>query len=176
MKLSLLFTWISGYVQKWFILRFRLHNVSVNHRRIGLYIGAQSSWGGTTFLPEKYVWKINKIPEFYTILARKNYHNTRIFYYICPKKITKFLDFTWFLPENSRILHKKLPEFFSEFQGARALPCPPSPTPMEYSAKLEVEMLHSASVFYVMVGFFQQERAWWLQFSVSDLAFPCRGC
>ena len=32
---------------------------------------AQSTLGGTTFLPEKYVWKINKMPEFYMILARK---------------------------------------------------------------------------------------------------------
>jgi len=34
-------------------------------------VGAQSSLGGTTFLPEKYVWKINKLPEFYVILTRK---------------------------------------------------------------------------------------------------------
>jgi len=33
--------------------------------------GAQSTLGGMTFLPEKYVWKINKMPEFYMILARK---------------------------------------------------------------------------------------------------------
>jgi len=38
--------------------------------RIG--VGAQSTvGGGTTFLPEKYVWKINEMPEFYMILARK---------------------------------------------------------------------------------------------------------
>jgi len=34
-------------------------------------VGAQSTLGGTAFLPEKYVRKINKILEFYTILARK---------------------------------------------------------------------------------------------------------
>ena len=34
-------------------------------------VGAQSTLGGTTFLPEKYVWKINKMPEFYMILSRK---------------------------------------------------------------------------------------------------------
>ena len=47
-------------------------------------VGAQSTLGGTTFLPEKYVWKINKIPEFYMILVRKicKYPN---FYNISPK-------------------------------------------------------------------------------------------
>ena len=47
-------------------------------------VGAQSTLGGTTFLPEKYVWKINKMPEFYIILAQKiaKYPN---FYDICPK-------------------------------------------------------------------------------------------
>jgi len=34
-------------------------------------VGAQSTLGVTTFLPEKYVWKINKMPEFYMIFARK---------------------------------------------------------------------------------------------------------
>jgi len=37
--------------------------------RIG--VGAQSTIGGTKFLPEKYVLKISKMPEFYMILARK---------------------------------------------------------------------------------------------------------
>jgi len=27
-------------------------------------VGAQSTLGGMTFLPEMYVWKINKMPEF----------------------------------------------------------------------------------------------------------------
>jgi len=58
--------------------------------RIG--VGAQSTLGGTKFLPEKYVLKINKMPEFYMTLARKvsKYPN---FYYICPKNL-----------QNSRIL------------------------------------------------------------------------
>ena len=34
-------------------------------------VGAQSTLGGKTFLPEKYVWKINKMPEFCMILAPK---------------------------------------------------------------------------------------------------------
>ena len=37
----------------------------------------------TTFLPEKYVWKINKIPEFYMIFARK----VSEFYGIIARKI-----------------------------------------------------------------------------------------
>jgi len=34
-------------------------------------VGAQSTLGGTPFMAEKYVWKINKMPEFYVILAWK---------------------------------------------------------------------------------------------------------
>jgi len=34
-------------------------------------VGAQSTLGGKTFLPEKYVWKINQMAEFYMILTRK---------------------------------------------------------------------------------------------------------
>jgi len=34
-------------------------------------VGAQSTLGGTQFLPEIYVLKISKMPEFYIILARK---------------------------------------------------------------------------------------------------------
>jgi len=36
---------------------------------INIGVGAQSTLGGKIFLPEKYVWKINKMPEFYMILA-----------------------------------------------------------------------------------------------------------
>ena len=73
-------------------------------------VGAQSTLGGTTFLPEKYVWKINKLPEFYTILARK---------------LTKFPKCTWFLPENSRILHKISPKNFPRILGGHVPPYPP---------------------------------------------------
>jgi len=46
-------------------------------------------------MPEKYVLKINKMPEFYTVFAEKlsKYPN---FYDICPppkKKLTKLHDF-----------------------------------------------------------------------------------
>jgi len=34
-------------------------------------VGVQSTLGGTKFLPEKYVLKISKLPEFYMILAQK---------------------------------------------------------------------------------------------------------
>ena len=34
-------------------------------------VGAQSTLGGTKFLPENYVLKISKMPEFYIILAQK---------------------------------------------------------------------------------------------------------
>ena len=51
---------------------------------------------GGTFLPEKYVWKINnKMPEFYMILARKIITIPEFLLYL-PEKLTKF---TWFSPE-----------------------------------------------------------------------------
>jgi len=34
-------------------------------------VGAQSTFGGKTFLPENICMKIKKIPEFYMIYARK---------------------------------------------------------------------------------------------------------
>ena len=34
-------------------------------------VGAQSTLGGHIFARKKYVWKINKMPEFYIIFARK---------------------------------------------------------------------------------------------------------
>ena len=51
-------------------------------------VRAQSTLGGKTFLPEKYVWKINKMPEFYIIFARK---------------ISKIPEFLWYLPEVNKI-------------------------------------------------------------------------
>jgi len=38
-------------------------------------VGAQSTLGGKTFCPKIYVGKINKIPEFYVIFARKIFQN-----------------------------------------------------------------------------------------------------
>ena len=65
-------------------------------------VGAQSTLGGHDSLPEKYVWKINEMPEFYTIFARK---------------IIKIPEIVWYFPKNQqnfRILHDfcpKMPEF-----------------------------------------------------------------
>jgi len=66
-----------------------------------LGIGAQSTLGGTTFLPEKNMYE----------------------------KLTKCQNFTRFLPENARIIARKIffPIFFF-WGGARAVP--PFPTPM----------------------------------------------
>jgi len=70
-------------------------------RRIG--VRAQSTLGGKTFFPEKYVWKINKMPEFYVIVARKIINIPEFLWYL-PEKLTKFPNFTWFL--------LKTPEFY----------------------------------------------------------------
>ena len=43
---------------------------------------------GQAFLLEKYVWKINKMPVFDMIIARKKYQNTRIVM-IFARKINK---------------------------------------------------------------------------------------
>jgi len=57
--------------------------------------------------------KIIKIPEFLPHL---------------PEKMTKFPNFTWFLPENAGILHNNCPKnIFPESLGGT---CPPSPKPM----------------------------------------------
>ena len=46
-------------------------------------VGAQSTLGGTKFMPEKYVLKISKMPEFDMIIARKMPE----FYIIIARKI-----------------------------------------------------------------------------------------
>jgi len=97
---------------------------------IGNGVGAQSTLG-ETFLPENYVWKINKMPEFYVLFARK---------------IIKMAAFLWYLNENTctkddRILH--ILKYFPDFWGwwgmgvggwwGHVLPSlPPSPTPHAY--------------------------------------------
>jgi len=64
-------------------------------------IGAQSTLRGKTFLPENYVWKINKMPKFY-VICPKNYQNAGIFNDIYPK--------------NACILHDNCPKnIFPEF-------------------------------------------------------------
>jgi len=66
--------------------------------------------GGTKFLPEKYVLKSAKCPNFTWFLPEKlsKYPN---FYDICPKKITIFPNFTWFLPEKYVLKSGKCPNF-----------------------------------------------------------------
>ena len=72
-------------------------------------VEAQSTLGSKTFLPEnKYMYE----------------------------KSTKCQHFTWYLPDNARILHDNFPKnifpiffFWAGEQTARA-PCPPSPAPM----------------------------------------------
>jgi len=58
-------------------------NELINEPQTNIGVGAQSTLGGTTFLPEKYVWKMNKMPEFYMILARNVIEIPE--FYICPK-------------------------------------------------------------------------------------------
>jgi len=62
-------------------------------------VGGQSTLGGMTFLPEKYVWKINKMPEFFTWFLPEKLEKYPNFYNIFPKKITKFPNFKRFLHE-----------------------------------------------------------------------------
>jgi len=87
-------------------------------------IGAVNFRGGTTFLPEKYVWKINKMPEFYMILAWKIRKNTQIFV-IFFRKINNsgiLHDFCPKMPEFYIIIARKI--FFPNFRG-HVPPCPP---------------------------------------------------
>jgi len=66
--------------------RWFLFIVSVNEN-FEKYGGRRSSvnFGGKTFLPENYVWKINKMPEFYVIFARKIIKMSDFFHDISPK-------------------------------------------------------------------------------------------
>jgi len=74
------------------------------------------------------------------IVARKNYHNTRFFYNICPKNYqnTRILLFAlkiYKIPEFYMIFSRKMPDFyikkikniFPNFSGGGTcpLPCPP---------------------------------------------------
>ena len=57
----------------------------------------------------------------------------KIHEFVCylRKKLTKFPNFTRFLPENARTLHNNCQKnIFPEFLGARAPSPPPSPTHM----------------------------------------------
>ena len=89
-------------------------------------VGAQSTLGGTTFLPKKYASKVNKMPEFYVILAQKlsKYPN----FYICPKnKIPEFyMNFARKRPKFYIIITPKI--FSPIFFGGGT--CPHWPPPL----------------------------------------------
>ena len=72
-------------------------HVRPEHRR-------RSSVNFRHFCPKKCVVKINKMPEFYMILARKISKNTRIFI-IFARKFDK-------IPEFNVIFARKMPEFY----------------------------------------------------------------
>jgi len=90
---------------------------------------------GKAFLPQNiyiYIWKINKMPEFYMILARKISKIPEFVWYL-PEKWTKFSNFTWLLPENARIYIKIARKIFFRiffWGGEHMPPWPPSSTPM----------------------------------------------
>jgi len=104
---------------------------SVHHHRCKLrhYFHRRSSSvnfrGGTKFLPEKYLLKISKMPEFYMILARKIIKMPEFLWYL-PEKFTKFPNFTWFLPAKCPNFTYNCPKkyFFPNFRG-HVPPCPP---------------------------------------------------
>jgi len=84
-------------------------------RHVAIGVGAQATSGGTTFLPEKCVWKINKMTEFYMILVRK-IGKIPEFVWFFSEKLSNFPNFTRFLPQNARILHNNCPKnIFPEF-------------------------------------------------------------
>ena len=66
-------------------------------------VGAQSTLGGTTFLPEKNVWKINKMPEFYIVLLAEkcwSLHNN------CPKILFEIFFLGGGRPVSYAYVHK----------------------------------------------------------------------
>jgi len=92
---------------------------------MAIYIGTQSTLGVKTYLPEKYVWKINKMPKFCMIFAPKNYENTGIF---MPEELTRFPNLHYICPKNTPILHD-CPHIFSGFFFWGGGTCPFSPLP-----------------------------------------------
>jgi len=85
-------------------------------------------------LPEKYVLKISKMPEFYMIPVRKIIKMPE-FYMIFARKIYRiakfYMIFARKIPEFYIIIARKI--FFPNFRGY-VPPCPPSPTPMDMTA------------------------------------------
>ena len=70
--------------------------------KLDIGIGTHSTLGGKIFLPPK-IYMINKILEFYMILARKISKMPEFVWYL-PKKMNKVLEFYI-------IFARKLPEF-----------------------------------------------------------------
>ena len=73
-------------------IAFRHPNCKLVYALYSIGVGAQTTLGGT-FLPEKYVCKMNNIPEFYIILARK-ISKIPEFLSCLPEKLTKCRNFT----------------------------------------------------------------------------------
>ena len=99
-----------------------------NHRR-----RSSVKFGGTKFLPEKYVLKSAKFPNFTWFLPEKlsKYSN---FYDICLKNLQNSRILHDFCPKNARILHNNSPKkiFFRIFWGH--VP-PPTPCPVSYACE-----------------------------------------
>jgi len=79
-------------------------------------VGAQSTLRGHKIFARKICIKNQQNARILHDSCPKNYQNTRIFTIFAGKKITKFPNFTWFLPEKPEfyiIIDRKI--FFSEF-------------------------------------------------------------
>ena len=99
-------------------------NAHLHRRRSSVNFGGRA--GSSTFLPENYVWKSNKMPEFYVIFAPKNIKIPEFSWYL-PEKLTKFPNYARYLPENSRIFIWQLPEkYFPDFLVGTCSPAPVS--------------------------------------------------
>jgi len=129
-------------------------------------IWAQSILGGTTFLPEKYVWKINKMPEFYIILVWK-ISKISNFFKIFFGKIIKMPEFYIILVRKIRKISNffkiffrkinKIPEFYiiiarkilSQILGGT---CPP-PAPVSYAYGVknnQINSIKNKAVFQIL--------------------------
>jgi len=84
--------------------------------------------GGKTFLPENYLLKINKMPTFYVIFARKVTKMPEFLLYL-REKINKIPEFRMIglfarkMPEFHMKIVRKI--FFSFFWGGARAPPPP---------------------------------------------------
>ena len=102
------------------------HIISLYNIDICIGVGAQSTLGGTKFLPEKYVLKISKMPEFYMILLPEKLSKYPNFYNICPKNLQNSVILHGFCPKNAWILRNNCPKnIFARILGACAPLLPP---------------------------------------------------